>query len=163
MSTLYEITGEYLQLLEMLENTEDIYDQVIKDTLEGINGEFEIKADSCAKIIKELTAEAKKFEEEKKRLEERQLVIEHRRDAVKKHLYESMKLTGKLKFKTGLFSFGIQKNGGLQPLEIIPDADVPDEYMKKEPDNGKIREALKEGKELSFAILKERGDHLVIR
>ena len=82
---------------------------------------------------------------------------------LKQHLYESMKATDKLKFNTDLFSYGIQKNGGLQPMEIFPEVAIPDEYCRKEPDNTKIREALKNGAELPFAVLKERGDHLVIR
>ena len=82
---------------------------------------------------------------------------------LKQHLYERMKDTGKTKFKTDLFSFGIQKNGGLQPMEIVPDVEIPDEYCRKEPDNMKIREALKKGAELPFAVLKERGEHLSIR
>lgn len=36
MSTLYEITGEYLRLLEMLEEEENLDPQAFKDTLEGI-------------------------------------------------------------------------------------------------------------------------------
>lgn len=163
MSTLYEITGEYLQLLEMLEDADELEEQVIKDTLGGIEGELEIKADGYARIIKELTAEAKKYEDEKKRLEARQSAFENRAKILKDHLFETMKITGKEKFKTDLFSFGIQKNGGLQPLEIVPDATIPDEYVKKEPDNEKIRAALKEGKVLPFAELKERGEHLRIR
>ncbi len=162
MSTLYEITGEYLTLLEWLEDEENIEDSAIMDTIKAIDEDLEDKADNYAKIIKELKAEAKKFEAEKKRLEDRQKAMENRAKLLNKHLYDSMKLTGKTKFKTGLFSFGIQKNGGLQPIEI--DAkNVPDEYMFKEPDNAKIRQALKEGKELPFVTLKEYGDHLVIR
>lgn len=163
MSTLYEITGQYLQLLEMLEEEDNLEEQVVKDTLEGIEGELEIKADGYARIIRELDAEAVKYEEEKKRLEERGNALRNRSRILKDHLYNSMKVTGKMKFKTDLFSFGIQKNGGLQPMEIIPDVIIPDEYLKKEPDNTKIREAIKEGKSLPFAVLKERGDHLVIR
>ena len=163
MSTLYEITGQYLQLLEMLEEEDNLEEQVVKDTLEGIDGELEIKADGYARIIRELDAEAVKYEEEKKRLEERGNTLRNRRRILKEYLYNSMKLTGKTKFKTNLFSFGIQKNGGLQPMEIVPDVIIPDEYLKKEPDNTKIREAIKEGKSLPFAVLKERGDHLVIR
>lgn len=163
MSTLYEITGQYLQLLEMLEEEDSLEEQVVKDTLEGIDGELEVKADGYARIIRELDAEAVKYEEEKKRLEERGNTLRNRSRILKEHLYNSMKLTGKTKFKTNLFSFGIQKNGGLQPMEIVPDVIIPDEYLKKEPDNTKIREAIKEGKSLPFAVLKERGDHLVIR
>ena len=57
MSTLYEITGDYLRLLEMLEEEENIDPQAFADTLDGIDGEFEIKADNYARIIKELWAE----------------------------------------------------------------------------------------------------------
>lgn len=151
-----------MNLLEWLEDVENIEDSAIMDTIKAIDEDLEDKADNYARIIKELQAEAKKFEAEKKRLEDRQKAMENRAKLLNKHLYDSMKLTGKTKFKTGLFSFGIQKNGGLQPIDI--DAkNVPDEYMHKEPDNAKIRQALKEGKELPFATLKEYGDHLVIR
>ena len=63
MSTLYEITGQYLELLDMLQNSDDIEGEILKDTLEGIEGELEVKAENYAKIIKELTLDAKKFEE----------------------------------------------------------------------------------------------------
>ena len=161
MSTLYEITGDYLRLLEMLE--ENIDPQAFKDTLEGIEGEFEIKADGYARVLKELNAEADKYNAEIQHMAARRDSINNRGKMLKQHLYDSMKATGKLKFKTDLFSFGIQKNGGVQPMEILPDVTIPDEYCRKEPDNAKIREALKNGAELPFAVLKERGEHLSIR
>mgnify|MGYP002674641964 CR=1 FL=1 len=151
-----------MALLEWLEEEENIEDSAIMDTIKAIDEDFEDKADNYAKIIKELKAEAKKFEAEKKRLEDRQRAMENRVKLLNKYLYDNMKATGKTKFKTGFFSFGIQKNGGLQPIEIDT-ANVPDEYMYKEPDNTKIRQALKEGKDLSFVTVKEYGDHLVIR
>lgn len=163
MGTLYELTGEYLQLLEMLEDADNLEEQVIKDTLEGIEGELEIKADGYARIIREMEAEAKKYEDEMERLERRCGTLRNRSRVLKDHLYNSMKQTGKLKFKTDLFSFGIQKNGGLQPMEIKEGVVIPEKYLKKEPDNAKIREALKTGEELPFVVLKERGDHLAIR
>lgn len=163
MSTLYEITGDYLRLLEMLEEEESIDEQAFKDTLEGIEGEFEIKADGYARVLKELNAESLKFKAEIERMTAKMNAIDNNRTRLKMHLYDSMKATGKLKFKTDLFSFGIQKNGGLQPMEIVPDMEIPDEYCRKEPDNSKIREALKNGAELPFAVLKERGEHLSIR
>lgn len=163
MGTLYEITGDYLRLLEMLEEDENIDPQAFADTLEGIDGEFEIKADGYARVLKELSAEAGKYDAEIQRMTARRDYLNNRSKMLKQHLYESMKATGKLKFKTDLFSFGIQKNGGLQPLEILPDVTIPLEYCTIEPDNTKIREALKNGAELPFAVLKERGEHLSIR
>ena len=163
MGTLYELTGEYLDLLDMLQNCDELEEEVLKDTLDGIQGEIEIKADNYAKIIKELTLEAKKFKAEKERLEANQMILENRAKRLKEHLYNSMIAVGKTKFKTDLFSFGIQKNGGLQPMVIIPDVEIPKQYLKSEPDNSKIREALKRGEELPFVRLKEYGTHLVIR
>lgn len=162
--TLYEITGDYLRLLEMMEDQDTVMDtQVLADTLDAIEGEFEIKADGYARVIRELEADAKKYETEIRRMQGRMEVIKNRTKMIKQHLYDSMKVTGKIKFKTNLFSFGIQKNSGLQPIEIVPDVEIPDEYCRKEPDNAKIRDALKAGKELPFAMLKERGEHLSIR
>ena len=161
--TLYEITGDYLRLLEMMEDQDTVMDtQVLADILDAIEGEFEIKSDGYARVIRELEADAQKYETEIRRMQGRMEVIKNRTKMIKNHLFDSMKATGKLKFKTDLFSFSIQKNGGLQPLEIVSDMEIPDEYCRKEPDNTKIRDALKDGKELPFAVLKERGEHLSI-
>lgn len=162
MSTLYELTGEYLQLLEMM-GEEDVDPRVLADTLEGIDGEFEMKAEAYAKIIKELEAEAGKFSAEINRLAARETSIENNIDRLKQHLFASMKATGKLKFKTDLFSFGIQKNGGRKPLRILDETAVPVEFCKRIPDNSKIRESLEAGEVLSFAVLEEAGEHLRIR
>lgn len=163
MSTLYEITGDYLRLLEMLGEEDNLDPQAFKDTLEGIEGEFEIKADGYARVLKELAFEKEKFKAEIERMTAKMNVITNNSARLRQHLFDSMKATGKTKFKTDLFSFNIQKNGGLQPMEIVPDMEIPDEYCRKEPDNTKIREALKNGAELPFAVLKERGEHLSIR
>lgn len=163
MSTLYELTGEYMQLLEMLDDVDNYDEQAVKDTLDGIDGELEIKAENYAKIIKEISAEVDKYAAENKRLSARRAALENRAKILKDNLCNAMKVTGKVKFKTDLFSFGIQKNGGPQPIEIDYDSEIPEEYLKKEPDETKIREALKDGEFLPFAQFKERGDHLVIR
>ena len=55
MSTLYELTQDYQALLEMMEDTEDA--QVVIDTLEGVEGEIEIKADGYAKVMRQLEGE----------------------------------------------------------------------------------------------------------
>ena len=72
--------------------------------------------------------------------------------------------TGKTKFKTSKFSFGIQKNGGLAPLWVDEDySNIPQKYLKVEPDNIKIRQALDIGENIMFAHYEERGESLRIR
>lgn len=161
MSTLYEIAAEYSRFMEF-EEDKDIDPQAFKDTLEAIEGEFEVKADNCARVIRNLIAEAEMYEKEMKRMEAAANARKNRAKWLKQQIYNSMKATGKLKFKTDLFSFGIRKNS-VHPMQIVPDVTIPLEYCKIEPDSTKIREALANGAELPFAVLKERGDHLVIR
>ena len=43
MASLYELTDDYLALLEMAEDP-DMDEQALKDTMEGIEGVIEIKA-----------------------------------------------------------------------------------------------------------------------
>ena len=163
MSTLYELKEEYKRIAEMLYE-EEIDEQCILDTLESIEGEIEDKADNYAKIIKEMKADSEAIKIEKKRLEERQRSFDNRILFLKNNLEQMMKETGKTKFKTSLFSFSIQKNGGLAPLWVDEDySNIPQKYLKIEPDNTKIRQALDNGEKISFARYEERGESLRIR
>lgn len=160
--SLYKLTNEYDEVLNMLYD-EDIDEQMILDTLEGIEGEIEDKADGYAKIIKELESKKNARKEEAKRLTESAKVFENRVNTLKQNLFNSMKQTGKTKFATNLFTFNIAKNGGKQALTI--DGEVPEEYTKTiiENDTDKIREALEAGQELPFAHLEPRGESLRIK
>ncbi|MGN1300546.1 MAG: siphovirus Gp157 family protein [Clostridia bacterium] len=162
MSNLYQLTNNYETVLNMLYE-EDVDEQMILDTLEGIEGEIEDKADNYAKIIKELESKRDSRKAEAKRLSDSATVFDNRIKALKNNLYNAMKTTGKTKFATDLFSFNIARNGGKQSLTI--DGEVPEEYTKTtvENDTDKIRQALEEGKELAFAHLEPRGESLRIR
>lgn len=162
MDSLYELKENYKKVADMLYE-EEIDEQCILDTLESIESEIEDKADSYAIIITELLGYAKTCKQEKLRLEERQKKLEYRANILKNNLEEIMKETGKTKFKTAKFSFSIQKNGGLAPLWITEDISlIPNKFLRKEPDNMKIRELL-ETQEVGFAHLEERKESLRIR
>ena len=163
--TLYELTAEYMQLLEIAEDP-DTDVQVLLDTMEGVSGEIEEKADGYAKVMKELEAEEQKIKNEVDRLNVRRLSISNNIRAMKLRLQESMKLTGKTKFKTDLFSFGIQKN----PPSVVMDEqyleNIPKEYLKyKDPeiDKAKIKEDLKAGKDLAGIAHLAQTESLRIR
>ena len=163
--TLYELTAEYMQLLEIAEDP-DTDVQVLLDTMEGVSGEIEEKADGYAKVMKELEAEEQKIKNEVDRLNVRRLSLSNNIRAMKLRLQESMKLTGKTKFKTDLFSFGIQKN----PPSVVIDEqyleNLPQEYLiPQEPkvDKTKIKEDLKAGKDLTGIAHLEQGESLRIR
>ena len=161
MQTLYEIAQDYLKLLEM---AEEVDEEVFKDTLEGIEGVLEVKADNYAKVITELENRAEGLDKESKRLAERKKVIENNIKRIKDSLQGAMIATGKTRFKTDLFNFGIQKN---KPRLVLDKGleDIPMEYyIFQDPiaDKDKIKQELKEGKELDFAHLVQ-GESLRIR
>lgn len=165
MSTLYQLTAEFEEIINMLYDPE-IDEQAIFDTLEGIEAEFEDKADGYAKVLKSIDADIKAAKAEKARLEERIRFAENRAKRLKWHLENAMRITGKTKFKTALFSFGIQKNGGKQPVVLDRDvALIPEEFQipqSPKADNDKIREYL-QGHVADWAHLDPRGESLRIR
>ena len=55
-ASLYELTEQYLALMELAYDP-DVDDQTFFDTLEGLNGEIEDKADGYAKIITKMNAD----------------------------------------------------------------------------------------------------------
>lgn len=154
MRTLYELTGDFLQLLAMAEDeTEDI--EVILNTIEGVDYEIEMKAEGYAKVVKELEARSEALKKEEERLSARRKSIENNIKRMKQTLQQSMEVTGKTKFKTELFSFNVQNN----PPSLVLDKkieDIPEEYLIPQPakvDNAAVKELLKSGEALDFAHL----------
>ena len=165
MSSLYSMTADYEHVLQMLYD-EEYDEQAVIDTLDSIEGAIEDKADGYAMIMRELEADADKLKAEEKRLESRRMALENKAKRLKANLYESMKAVGKPKFKTTLFSFGIQKNGGKPKLTIDDAAAAPESYLIPQPpviDTDAVRRSLEAGKTLTWAHLEPKGDHLVIR
>ena len=162
---LYEISEELMTLEDML--YDDTVDQeTVQDTLEMINMDFEDKADNYAKIIRTMDASIKALKDEEQRLSSRRKSLEERQKWLKDTLEANMRYTGKIKFKTELFSFNIQKNGGLEPLVITGELeDIPGRYLIQQspiPDNMKIRKLLEE-QPVEWAHLEPRGESLRIR
>ena len=164
MATLYEIKGDLLAVQEMMGDGSTDWD-VIRDTLEGLEYEFHLKADGYARIMKNLQAQADAYDNEIKRMSERKKSLENNIDRLKRTLESAMIETGDEKFKTELFSFNIQNN----PAKLVVDDPtmIPAEYLipqPAKPDNTKIKEMLKntDGNRTAWAHL-ETGRSLRIR
>lgn len=145
--TLYELTAEYQQLLDLAEDP-DIPEEALADSLEALGMDIEDKADGYAKVIAQLNADASALKAEIDRLTARKRTIERNVDRMKDSLKTAMILTGKTKFKTDLFSFGIQKN---PPKVVIDDPSriYPEYLIEQDPkvDTMAIRNALKDDAE----------------
>lgn len=162
---LYELTEQYEELYNMLYD-EEIDEQTIFDTAGGLEGEIEEKADNYAKIIFSMKADAEAIKREESRLYAKRVALENRAQHLKDMLQANLEFIGKTKFKTELFSFSVQKNGGLQPLTITENLDeIPGKYLIPQPpkvNTDAVRKLL-EGKEVEWAHLEPRGRSLRIR
>lgn len=149
-TTLFELVGDFLRLYEMADDP-DTDPQAFADTLEGIEGAIEDIADGCACVIVKLDGEKAAIEAQEKRLYNRRKAIENNIKRIKENLQNAMEATGKTKFKTTMFNFGIQNN----PISVVLDTDIyslPDKFIKyAEPEVNKtaIRDAIKNGEDMS--------------
>ena len=71
--TLYELTEQYQQLVDMAADAEP---EVLADTLEGIEGEIEDKADNYAKVIRSIAGDIESVQAEIDRLSRRKRAME---------------------------------------------------------------------------------------
>ena len=165
MESLYELTNQFLQVLEIMDDPEvDPADW--QDTLEGIQGEIEVKADGYARVIRTIEHKVAAYASEIERLASRKKTAEKNINRLKKNLQDSMEAIGRQKIKTDLFSFNIQKNPASVVLDEQNIANIPAEYLLyQEPKINKdlIKSDLKEGKDLKGIAHLEQGCSLRIR
>lgn len=105
MSSLYELTGDFLNVQNMLEE-EEFDREAILNTLEGIDYAIDIKAENYGKVIKNLEAakagikgqrDALKnaLSDELNRLSDKEKAIDNRIKYMKENLGQAMRATGK--------------------------------------------------------------------
>ena len=159
---LYELTAVYQRLQDQIEAGED-YEGI----LAVIGDEIETKADGYARVIRNMESQAAAFKEEEKRIAEKRKRLETSIERLKQNLFDSMKAIGKEKFKTELFTFSIQKNGGKIPVivDVKDTSELPDDLVKitETPDLDAIRKYIEETGDLTYAHFGERGESLRIK
>ncbi|NHL37606.1 siphovirus Gp157 family protein [Clostridium botulinum] len=154
MAKLYELTQNYNNLLDLVDNPE-VAKEVLEESLNQIHEEMDIKLENVAKVIKSIEVDAKGLKEEEKRLADRRKSLENRIVNLKEYAENSMRATGITKIKGKVFTLGIQKN--TPRVEITEEESIPEEYFEIEKKLVKkdILAALKEGKEVPGAAIKQ--------
>ena len=167
-TSLFQIVGEYQTLYDMLtEYTDDAeMEQVIQDTLEGIKGELEVKAEGYIHVIQQMEMEQKRCEE----LEyEWHIKAIKRKDGInrlKTALRDALVATGHDDgLQAGDYQLKVVKNGGVAPIIYDHEEDIPQNLMKikYEKDAKLIRQYLEEHPETKWAHIGARGTHLAIK
>lgn len=152
MSNIYQLSGDYLQLQQMIEDGHE----GLEDTLEAIEDAIESKLENTAKVIRNLETEVEAYKAEEKRIADRRKSTENTIKKLKEGVQMAMESSGKKKVKTPLFSFGIQNNP--PSVNVTDDAMIPqDFYIPVDPklDKKAILKLLKEGSEVPGVELKQ--------
>lgn len=150
MTALYEIANDYAKLAN-----EDLEPEMIKDTLDGIEGEFTDKLEQILAIIKNNNGLAEMLKAEAKNLNDRAKALEAKSENLKQYIISSMATMEKSKMNAGIHTITVRKP---VPSVQIDDVDsLPAEFVEYQttvkPDKNLIKEKLKLGQEISGASL----------
>jgi hypothetical protein len=156
---LYELVGQY-RALEALESSEDIPPEVIRDTLEGLEGQLQEKATNVALFIRNLVSTADAIYEAANQMRERADRLKARSDALYDYLLFNMQASGITKIESPYFSLIVKKN---PPTVVIDnEADIPEDYKVAPPpppkriDKAAIGRAFKAGEAVPGCHIEQR-------
>lgn len=151
MASLYELTGQYLEIYNM-----ELDEETKLDTLNSIDWEteYETKVENYIKVMKNIDADVEARKTEIKRLMELNKADEKKKDHLKDTLSESMSLTGHERVDTPLFKVSFRKSQAVEVDETV----LPESYKVAtwKPDKKRLKEDLKNGLEIIGASLVER-------
>lgn len=162
---LYQIASQYRGDLDKLAEM-DLPDDVIADTLEGLGGELEVKAQNVVAFARHLEKLAESIKEAEAGMAARRKAIENRADRVKAYVLETMLTNNIQKIECPWFVLSIAKNPAAVVIE--DERQVPQAYFTSPPppppqiDKKLIAQALKDGFDVPGAKLRQ-GVRLAIR
>lgn len=160
--TLYEIVEELQDFMLVMEDEEG--EPAYKDTLEALNGALDDKVAQWCRCIRNIEAERDAIKEEASRLSGRAQSLDKKVMHMKDTLYTFMKAAGKTEAGDTIIKAKI-RTASTAPLVVdLPPEEVPEEYRKVtvEVDKSAIKDAIKHGKEFTWARMGERSEYIKI-
>lgn len=151
MATLYELTGQFLDIYNL-----ELDEETKLDTLDSIDWQtdYENKVENYVKVIKNTEADIEARKNEIKRLTELNRADERKNERMKENLKESMALTGHERVDTTLFKVSFRKSEVVEVDDLL----LHEAYKVAtyKPDKKRLKEDLKNGLEIIGASLVER-------
>lgn len=160
MTKLYELTQNYVSLMEMAEEMDAT---TLQDTLESIEEEIHDKAENIAKLIKNINADVDALRNEEKRLADRRKSLENKVTHLKEYLQNQLEVAGLDKVKRPTLTVSIQNNP--PSVEIADESLIPSDYRIPQPDKidkKSLLTMLKDGMKIEGVSIKQ-GRGLRIR
>ena len=165
MTSLYDIAAEYRQTADKLADL-DLDEQTIADTLEGMSGALEVKAQNVVMFARNLEATATAIKEAETAMAARRKAIEHRAAGLRRYALSAMQVAGVQSIECPYFKLSVRKNP--TAVEVFDAAQIPAQFMRTPeppppaPDKKAITEAIKAGQEVPGARLVS-GERLEVR
>ncbi len=128
--TLYDLTGQFLELQEMLGDEGEPDAVCLQDTLEAIEGAIDKKAESIVYVMKNLSAPITAIDDEIRRLRAKKEVIQNGVNRLKDYIQTTMEAMELDKIETDLIRIRLQNSP--PSCEVVDESLVPDEYKETE-------------------------------
>lgn len=112
---LYELTEQYQQV----QNLEDLPEEALADTLEGIEGEIADKAEGIMMAVQNLNAEIEALRAHKKAIDARISARVNRAEAIKDYLRHNMEASGIKQITCPLFTINCVQGREIAEVEDI--------------------------------------------
>lgn len=124
---IYDIEHRYMEALEAFTDPEQEFDEeLVRDTLESIEGEFEVKAIQLAAYIKQIEYEADAIKECRQKMERRQKRLENSVEWLTNYVKHGMELLDKKKIRCPWFVVSVATNP--QSVKFINESVIPAKY-----------------------------------
>lgn len=156
MTELYALTGQMAELAALADTDDEGLRQAIQDTMDGIKGEFEVKADSIVMLRRNIEGDIDAIDKEVDRLNELKRIKENTVGQLSDYLRRNMEAADIKSIKRPLFTITL----ALSPEKVIVDDEkaVPDEFVSLKsvitPDKKNIAVRLKEIRDHNEAVRK---------
>lgn len=159
MPSLYQIDQYTQAAIEKLNAMEgDVSEVVIRDTIEAVKGELNVKRQSVAAYIKNTMFDIEAMKQYKKNMDNRIKKAESLIERLKSSLLWSMEKSGDTKVESSELTIYLKNN---PPCVVVNNEDlIPHEYMREivkyDPDKDRIKNALKLGVDIPGAHLETK-------
>jgi Siphovirus Gp157 len=154
MSALYELAHVYREAADRLADL-DLDAETVKDTLESMSGDLEVKASATAAVVCNMRALASSIKGAEAVMAQRRKAIDARADSLAAYLLENLQHAGIQKVETPHFAITVRANPG--HVEVYDEKMVPAEFLRTkpapppEPDKAALKVALLKGIEVQGA------------
>lgn len=154
MTALYELAHVYRQAADKLADL-DLDAETVKDTLESMSGELEVKASATAAVVCNMRSLAASIKEAEVQMAQRRKAIESRADNLAEYLLSNLQHAGIQKVETPHFAITVKANPG--HVEVYDEKMLPAEFLRQkpppppEPDKAALKVVLLKGIEVQGA------------